>query len=179
MNEGLAAATILTPMAKLGAPPRPASPGAKQAVIVVNLRCPICHAWWIFEFMMMLAKIHEVPGSFKGVFNGQDVWKIDSSAWGAHTLCGTCSAKHRAFMPNGTLFGVPARVWTESDEKTMWGRLKHQQQEYAALLGSRLPDGTPLRDEQRDVRESILQKGSIMISRDRCKSMKLGWGDVG
>jgi len=144
----------------------------------MNIRCPLCHAWWIFEFLATIAKMSDVPGSYKGVFAGNEFWRIETTMWGQHALCGECSAKHRAFMVPEGLFRVPARVWTESDEKTMWGRLKGQQQDYAALLRARPHDGKPMQDDQKNVRERILQKGSIVISRERCKNLKLGWGTV-
>lgn len=165
---------------RIGMKQPPPSEGAKPAVVIFNIRCPICHDWWIFELLATIAKMSDIQGAQKGSLDGKSVWRLDTSFWGRDALCGCCSAKERAFMPDGTsLHQIPARVWAESDEKAMWGRLKYQQSDYAAVLAVRPPDGEPLKDQQRDVREAIIPKGTIVITRERCKSLNLGWKEVG
>jgi hypothetical protein len=165
---------------RIGTPTPQPSQGAKPAIVIFNIRCPICHDWWIFEFLTTITKMSDIQGAQKGILDEKSVWRLDTSFWGRDALCGICSAKERAFMPDGTsLHQIPSRVWTESDEKAMWGRLKHQQGEYAAVLAVRPPDGEPLKDQQRDVREAIIPKGTIVITRERCKNLNLGWGQVG
>ena len=147
--------------------------GKKRFVVILKLRCPCCYTWWTLEFESEATKRTDIKDVYLGSFKGTPAWRMDTSKWGVHSLCGTCRAKRKAFIPN--LAGPPSLAWRESDESEMWGRLKGNQGEYAALLDVRAFDGSELIDEQKSVSETILPGGSIVISRERCAKLKLDW----
>ena len=159
-------------------PPEPMAPAsAKDAIVTLQIRCPICHEWWVFEFKTRVAKISDIPGAYKGSIQGNPCWRMESIRWGVHALCGACCAKRKATTLN--VAGKLDKAWTDQDERDLWGRLKNQG-DYAALLTVRKPGepGEQLRDDQNVVFRNILPEGRIMISRARCKELKLMWGDI-
>lgn len=152
-------------MAK-GRPPG-ADPDAQLYLVTFTIPCPVCDTKWRFQFRQHMKAPEELDGAYRVQIDEAWIWKVDSSRWGCHGLCGECRANRKAKL----IIRRPGQnpeareAWTEADEAMMKGRQKHQQEIYAAAVRFHVEDD-PFReliDEQKSRMLEILPVGRNTI----------------
>lgn len=154
-------------------------------VIEIWVKCPMCEEKWKFRGTTEpKEKLRDAVGGPVSVLgpDGRQYrgTKLETSRWGPHALCGTCRAKRAArvvekILPNKVY--VLSYPWKEEDEKQMYGRLRHQQDRYAAfaiLIGPWSPE-VEMIDQQKSRCAEIMATNPIYISRERVAMLGLDW----
>ena len=149
-------------------PPPGTNPNAKHCLVTFAIPCPICDVVWRFQFRQYLMKPEEeIDGLYRVQVEGKWIWKIDTSKWAKHGLCGDCKVNSKATL----VIRRPGQnaesrlAWTEADEAKMRGRQKHQQDRYAATVTFAVEKDPkrPLLDEQKARMSEILPEGRNTI----------------
>lgn len=160
--------------------PKPAKPeGAKQALVLYHVTCPVCSRIWRVQFREAIASMRDIHGAEGTSFTGNDGTKsirVNTERWGTAALCGQCFARRLARIgDNNFLKSRTCSGWTESDERHLFGNLKHQQGRFhavATILGPATGE-EDLIDEQRAERERIIGKNNTFLSEARARELGL------
>lgn len=161
------------------------SPHAGATIVEFRQKCPICETTWLFHgTLQKKEKLRDAIGQPVMVNMGNALvraTRVSTMRWGAHSLCGKCSAKRAAriieeIMQGGRKYRLSI-PWKEQDEKDMYGRLMHQQDRYhgwASIVGEWTPESI-LVDQQREERKRIMATNPIYIARSRVERLGLDW----
>lgn len=153
------------------------SPDAKECVVSLSFKCPVCDAWSIFESIEYIERMTDIPGAFTGEYNGEKCWKANTEKWLSHALCGKCSVKRKVKVKK-FVTGQGNRSyspWTNEDEYKLVSNLRNQD-EYSAIIAVRKREaGEILKYTQQSESRAIIGQGQIVISEMMCKTLELGW----